>query len=63
MKESRQDQLINCTEAYLENHVEKLLKDDDCIEKIDEKYNLKLDDEERQFIKELFVSHLILDIF
>lgn len=63
LSEDRRDEIINATECYLENHIEHLLKEKEVINKIDKKYRLDLDSEDKKFIKELFVAHLILNVF
>ena len=63
VSENRRDQLINVTECFFENWIEHCLRDEDMLSKINKKYNLNLDDEDKEFMKELFVAHLIVDIF
>lgn len=63
MTESKQDELINVVETFFENYIEKMLQEDHLIDLLEEKYQMYIDAEERDFIKELYVSHLILDTF
>ena len=63
MTESRQDDLINVVETFFENYIEKMIQEDQLIDLLEEKYQIYLDAEERDFIKEQYVSHLILDTF
>ena len=63
ISERRRDDLINCTEAFFEGYIEKLVKTDDVIDQIAITYDMDFNSEERELIKELFVSHLIMDVF
>lgn len=63
INERRRDQLINVTETYMENFIEKMIAQGDFLKEMTTTYKLELDEEEKEFVTSLFVHHLILDIF